>query len=293
MLKSMTGYGRAQGNGAGYEISVELKSVNHRYFECAAKLPKAFLFLEDALKKQVQAAVSRGKIEIQLMMVAAQDQQEIAVTIDEAAARSYLDALRGAGKALGLEDDLTLSQLLRFPDLFCVKRAEIDEEAVAAAVAQTAEEALRSFQQMREAEGRQLRADLEQKLARLEELLAEVEKCAPERQKAYYDRLYAKLSETLADANIEESRLITEAAIFADKVAVDEETVRLHSHLHQFAGMLDSDVPVGKKLDFLVQEMNRETNTIGSKAQDAQMARLVVEMKSEIEKIREQIQNIE
>ena len=292
MLKSMTGYGRAQGSGAGFEIAVEVKSVNHRYFECAVRLPKAFFFLEDSLKKQMQAAAGRGKTEIQLTMTALEG-QDAAVTVDEAAARRCLEALRAVGKPLGLTDDLALSHVMKFPDIFAVKRAEIDEEAVASAVSAVMAAALAAFDQMRCAEGQKLREDLDGRLARIGELVGEIEARAPQRQQLYYDRLYAKLCEILQDTQIDESRLITEAAIFADKVAVDEETVRLRSHLAQFSGMLEGGGPVGKKLDFLVQEMNREANTIGSKAQDAQMARIVVEIKSEIEKIREQIQNIE
>ncbi|HIT08510.1 MAG TPA: YicC family protein [Candidatus Merdivicinus faecavium] len=292
MLKSMTGYGRAQGSGAGFDITVELKSVNHRYFECAVRLPKAFSFLEDSLKKQMQAAVSRGKTEIQLTMTA-QGGQDTVVTVDEEALLRCLSALRAAGERAGLTDDLALSDVIRLPDLFTVHRAEIDEEAAAAAVSAVMEEAIAAFERMRLAEGEKLLEDLTGRLSRIGELVGEIEACAPQRQKAYYDRLYAKVSELLQDAQVDESRLITEAAIFADKVAVDEETVRLRSHLSQFAGMLDAGGPAGKKLDFLVQEMNREANTIGSKAQDAGMARIVVEIKSEIEKIREQIQNIE
>ncbi|MGI5893656.1 MAG: YicC/YloC family endoribonuclease [Candidatus Merdivicinus sp.] len=292
MLKSMTGYGRAQASAAGFDISVEIKSVNHRYFECAVKLPKAFLFLEDRLKKQVQGAVSRGKIEVQLT-ISSQNGQDTVVTVDEAVAESYIKALRKAGETLGLEDDLTLSQLLRLPEIFSVKRAEMDEEAVTEAVSSVAAQAIVSFEQMRQTEGQKLFEDLGEKLENVRELVARVEEYAPERQRVYYNRLYAKLSEVLQDTSVDEARLVTEAAIFADKVAVDEETVRLRSHLDQFSTLMESGEPVGKKLDFLVQEMNREANTIGSKAQDAELSRIVVSLKSEIEKIREQIQNIE
>ena len=194
---------------------------------------------------------------------------------------------------LDLQDDLKLSHLLRVPDIFTAKRAEVDEAAVWEAVSQAAKEALSSFAAMREAEGGRLKADLLNKLDGIEALLAQVEEKAPQLRQEYYDRLYQRLSEVLQDKNIDETRLVTEAAIFADRVAVDEETVRLKSHLHQFREFLESDGPIGKKLDFLIQEMNRETNTIGSKAQNLAIAKVVVEMKSEIEKIREQIQNIE
>ncbi len=292
MIRSMTGYGRAQGNGAGFDISVDIKSVNHRYFEFNAKLPKSCLFLEDSLKKLLQEMISRGKVEV-MLSVQSKEGSDTRIGVDEVAAASCLEALRTAGEKFGLIDDIKLSDLLRFPDVFTVERAEIDEEALTAAVMQIAGDAAASYQEMRVAEGQKLREDLENRLKRVSELVSEVEKRAPELQQAYYNRLYQKLSETLEGTSIDESRVVTEAAIFADKVAVDEETVRLRSHLAQFAGLLENDGPVGKKLDFLVQEMNRETNTIGSKGQDVTIARTVVEMKSEIEKIREQIQNIE
>ena len=292
MLKSMTGYGRGQGAGAGFDLQVEIRSVNHRYFELISKIPKQFSFLEDQLKRQVQAAVSRGKVEV--TVTAQMDaSKNVEVSVNREAAEIYLSALRESAEELGLENDLKLSNLLQLPEIFSVRRLEIDEEEAARAVTEAAEAAITTHKEMRLAEGSRLAEDLKTKLGRVEELVTQVEQRAPELQKAYYDRLYQKLSEVLKDQTVDESRLVTEAAIFADKVAVDEETVRLRSHLHQFRTFLESDGPVGKKMDFLVQEMNRETNTIGSKAQDVQIARIVVELKSEIEKIREQIQNIE
>lgn len=292
MLKSMTGYGRGQGAGAGFDLQVEIRSVNHRYFELISKIPKQFSFLEDQLKRQVQAAVSRGKVEV--TVTAQMDaSKNVEVSVNREAAEIYLSALRESAEELGLENDLKLSNLLQLPEIFSVRRLEIDEEEAARAVTEAAEAAITTHKEMRLAEGSRLAEDLKTKLGRVEELVTQVEQRAPELQRAYYDRLYQKLSEVLKDQTVDESRLVTEAAIFADKVAVDEETVRLRSHLHQFRTFLESDGPVGKKMDFLVQEMNRETNTIGSKAQDVQIARIVVELKSEIEKIREQIQNIE
>ena len=292
MLRSMTGYGRGQATGGGFDITVDIKAVNHRYFEFAARLPKVFPFLEERLKALVQSAVNRGKVEV-TVTAASVNGSDTEIVVNEAAAQAYVDALRKIRVKLDLQDDLKLSHLLRLPDVFTAKRAELDEDAVWTAVSGAARAALDSFQHMREAEGARLKADLEAKLRQVEGLLAQVEEKAPTLRTDYYNRLYQRLSEVLADKNIDESRLITEAAIFADRVAVDEETVRLRSHLHQFRGFLDAGGPVGKKLDFLVQEMNRETNTIGSKAQNLEIARVVVEMKAEIEKIREQIQNIE
>lgn len=292
MLRSMTGYGRGQATGGGFDITVDIKAVNHRYFEFAARLPKVFPFLEERLKALVQSAVNRGKVEV-TVTAASVNGSDTEIVVNEAAAQAYVDALRKIRVKLDLQDDLKLSHLLRLPDVFTAKRAELDEDAVWTAVSGAAQTALESFQHMRETEGARLKADLEEKLRQVEGLLAQVEEKAPTLRTDYYNRLYQRLSEVLADKNIDESRLITEAAIFADRVAVDEETVRLRSHLHQFRGFLDAGGPVGKKLDFLVQEMNRETNTIGSKAQNLEIARVVVEMKAEIEKIREQIQNIE
>ncbi|MGI5857249.1 MAG: YicC/YloC family endoribonuclease [Candidatus Merdivicinus sp.] len=292
MLRSMTGYGRGQGSGGGFDIAVDLKSVNHRYFEFAAKLPKSFLFLEERLKGLVQPSVSRGKVEITVTANSANG-GDVEVVVNEAAAQNYISALRKMRVPLDLQDDLKLSHLLRFPDIFMVKRAELDEDAIWQAVSGAAEAALESFQSMRETEGARLKADLLDKTRRVSELVTQVEEKAPALRADYYSRLYQKLAEVLEDKNIEESRLVAEAAIFADKVAVDEETVRLQSHLHQFGDFLENGGPIGKKLDFLVQEMNREANTIGSKAQNLEIARVVVEMKAEIEKIREQIQNIE
>lgn len=292
MLKSMTGYGRGQGNGAGFDLQVEIKSVNHRYFEFISKIPKQFSFLEDLLKKKVQAAVSRGKVEVSLT-VQSDASQNVEVSVNQEAAETYLTALRTAAANLGLEDDIQLSNLLQFPEVFTVRRAEINEEEAAQVIGDAASAAITAHTQMRLAEGQRLKEDVESKLNRVAELVSQVESKAPAIQQAYYKRLYQKLSEVLQDQAVEESRVVMEAAIFADKIAVDEEIVRLRSHLHQFRMFLESEEPVGKKMDFLVQEMNRETNTIGSKVQDVEISRIVVDLKSEIEKIREQIQNIE
>ena len=291
MLKSMTGYGRGQAAGGGLDITVDLKSVNHRYFEFTARVPRQFAFLEDKLKALVQASVSRGKVEA--VVTTASSGSDLEVEINEGAAENYINALRKMRVPLDLQDDLKLSHLLRFPDIFTVKRAELDEDAVWETVSQAAAQALESFQTMRTTEGQRLRDDLEGKIGVVEGLLSQVEQKAPLLRDEYYNRLYQKIKEILDGQIVDEARLVTEAAVFADKVAVDEETVRLRSHLHQFREFLESGSPIGKKMDFLVQEMNRETNTIGSKAQNLEISKVVVEMKAEIEKIREQIQNIE
>ncbi len=292
MLRSMTGYGRGQAIGGGFDITVDIKSVNHRYFEFTARTPRQLAFLDEKLKTLIQSSVNRGKVEAVVTTVAAGG-ADPEIEINENVAKTYVDALRQMRTPLDLQDDLKLSHLLRFPDIFTVKRAELDEEAIWEAVSQAAAQALESFQAMRETEGSRLKTDLEGKIELVEGLLSKVEQKAPLLREEYYNRLYQKLKEILAGQDVDEARLVTEAAVFADKVAVDEETVRLRSHLHQFREFLDCGSPIGKKMDFLVQEMNRETNTIGSKAQNLEISRVVVEMKAEIEKIREQIQNIE
>lgn len=292
MIKSMTGFGRCSLALENMDILVEMRSVNHRYLEMSVRLPHAYSYLEDKLKKQVQQRASRGKVDISLsIQLHGTDGIEVDVNAD--LAESYITAMRCANEKLQLEDDVTLTTILRFSDVFSVRKVQLEEEAVWAAVAPAVNEAADKFLAMRITEGEKLKADLISRLAALEDMLCQVEQNAPETAKRYYDKLYAKVAELLADRDIDESRIVTEAAIFADRVAVDEETVRLRSHIEQFRTLLESEEPVGRKLDFLVQEMNREVNTTGSKAQDVSITRLVVDMKSEIEKIREQIQNIE
>ena len=292
MIRSMTGYGRGQQLLHGRSITVEIRSVNHRYFEFSCRTPRGCAFLEDRLKRTLQQAISRGKVEVSLTLQTVESRGG-AVAVDHALAGQYLTALRALAAEYGLTDDLTLSTVARLPDLFTVCRGEEDEEELAADVLSVLQEALDRFVAMREAEGERLRADVLSRLFTLEEHLAFVEERSPQTVAEYRARLTAKLNELLGDAVADEARILTEAAIVADRLAVDEETVRLHSHIAQLRGILDCAEPVGRKLDFLVQEMNRETNTIGSKCSDTAIAGHVVEMKSEIEKIREQIQNIE
>ena len=292
MIHSMTGYGRGQQLLHGRSITVEIRSVNHRYFEFSCRTPRGCAFLEDRLKRTLQQAISRGKVEVSLTLQTVESRGG-AVAVDHALAGQYLTALRALAAEYGLTDDLTLSTVARLPDLFTVCRGEEDEEELAADVLSVLQEALDRFVAMREAEGERLRADVLSRLFTLEEHLAFVEERSPQTVAEYRARLTAKLNELLGGAVADEARILTEAAIVADRLAVDEETVRLHSHIAQLRGILDCAEPVGRKLDFLVQEMNRETNTIGSKCSDTAIAGHVVEMKSEIEKIREQIQNIE
>ena len=292
MIQSMTGFGRCQKTLGSRDITVEIKAVNHRYLEFSSRLPRSLGFIEDKLKAQVQSRIARGKVEVSVT-VAEQKGSASRVTLNEGLALSYLEELRIFARKNGLTDDLTLSDFCRLPDLFTTRMAEVDEDALWRDISETADGALDSFIAMRRREGEKLSTDLAAKLYNILTLVEAVERRSPETVEAYRQRLYKKLGELLADRQIDDSRMLTEAALFADKVAVDEETVRLRSHIDQFRHILTLEEPVGRKLDFLVQEMNREANTIGSKAQDAEMARIVVELKSEIEKVREQIQNIE
>ncbi|MBQ8725060.1 MAG: YicC family protein [Oscillospiraceae bacterium] len=292
MIRSMTGFGRCSIALENMDILAEVRSVNHRYLEMNVRLPHAYSYLEDKLKKLVQQKAARGKVDISLT-IQLHGTDGLEVDVNGELAASYIKALRGANEKFSLTDDLTLTSIMRFPDIFTVRKVQLEEEAVWAAVEPAMADAVEKFAEMRAAEGERLLDDLLRRLETLEQMVSQIEVLAPETAKRYYDKLYTRLSELLGDREIDESRIVTEAAVFADKIAVDEETVRLHSHIAQFRSLLELNEPVGRKLDFLVQEMNREVNTTGSKAQDITITRLVVDMKSEIEKIREQIQNIE
>ena len=292
MIRSMTGYGRDQQLLHGRSITVEIRSVNHRYFEFSCRAPRGCAFLEDRLKRSLQSTISRGKVEVSLTLQTIES-RHTSVAVDHALAGQYLTALRALGEEYSLPDDLTLSSVARLPDVFTLCRDEEDEEELAADVLQVLQNALDRFVAMREAEGERLRADVLSRVVTMEEHLSFVEERSPQTVIEYRARLTAKLTELLNGAVPDEARILTEAAIVADRLAVDEETVRLRSHFAQLRRIMESTEPVGRKLDFLVQEMNRETNTIGSKCSDTAIAGHVVEMKSEIEKIREQIQNIE
>ena len=292
MALSMTGFGRHGEIWNGRDISVELKSVNSRYFEYSSRLPRNCGFLDDTLKKAVSAGMSRGKVEI-FLSIQNLEEGEAEVCPNLAMARGYYDALQAIGRDLRIDVEVNAAALGRYSDVFTVRRSEVDEEQLAADVLAVAQSAFNRFNEMRQAEGEKLCADIFARLDNLEQMLEQVEQDSAGRVQRYSDRLYARLAEVLQDRNVDEARLLTEAAIFADKTAVDEETVRLHSHVKQFREILEAEGPVGRKLDFLTQEVNRETNTIGSKCQEIEITRLVVDMKAEIEKIREQIQNLE
>ena len=291
-LLSMTGYGSAKGSVEGQEITVELKSVNNRYLDCSVRLPRNFLFAEDTVKQAVSAGVSRGKVDDFVSAQASQYSGTV-VSVNEELARGYRDAVARIAETLGLESGLNAFSLARFPDVLTVERRELDKDKAAAALSEITAKAVEEFNAMREREGERLRRDMLGKLETIEGLVSVVEERSPQTVKEYRERLEARLRDILADRSLDEQRVITEAAIFADRTAVDEETVRLRSHIAQFRTMLEEGSPIGRKMDFLVQEFNRESNTIGSKCSDASLAKVVVDLKSEIEKIREQLQNVE
>lgn len=292
MIRSMTGFGRGEANEGGITVSAEIKSVNHRFLEFSVRCPRSCLFLEDTLKKEVQNRVVRGKVDLSLS-VAFEDGEKEEITVNSAVADSYVAALRSLAKTYKLKNDLKLSTVAANSDVFTVKKAALDEDLLTRVVLAAVNGALDVFIAMRETEGERLTADVLSRADTILERVALVEERSPETVQEYSDRLTAKIRELLADHAVDEQRILTEVALYADKVAVAEETVRLRSHIDQLHALLGGDGEVGRKLDFLVQEMNREANTIGSKAQDVTIARAVMDIKAEIEKIREQIQNIE
>ena len=294
MVKSMTGYGRARQTLNGRDITVEVKSVNNRYLDTTVKLPRAYIFTEDAIKQRVQKAVSRGKVDV-FVSIDSTGADEAVVTVNEPLAKSYLEALRkiSALNPSMLRGEYSAVDVARFPDVLTVTKAEEDLESVQRDICAVADEALANYNAMRAVEGEKLAADIGARLTTIETLTGKVEARSPETVKEYREKLTARMQEVLQSTSIEESRILTEAAIYADKIAVDEETVRLRSHVSQLRTMLTSDEPMGRKMDFLIQEVNRESNTCGSKCNDVEIARVVVELKAEVEKIREQVQNIE
>lgn len=291
MLKSMTGFGMAERLIDGFNVKIQIKSVNHRYFDCSVKVPRYYMFLEDKIRTLAAGCISRGKVEI-YASVEQKEQDDREIRLNAPVAQGYINAL-GELEALGIENDITASSLARFNDIFKIEYKDIDEDAVFAMVKTVFEEAADEFLKMRAAEGERLKTALCSSLDKVLELVDVIERRSPESVREHREKLELRIRELLGGAEVDEARLLTEAAIFADKVCVDEEIVRLRSHVGEFSAALNSVKPVGKKLDFIVQEMNRESNTIGSKANDFENAKYVVELKSEIEKIREQIQNIE
>jgi len=292
MIKSMTGYGRAHEIVDGRDILVEIRSVNHRYNEFSSRVPRAYGYLDEKLKSLLQESVSRGKVEVSVL-INNLDGKDALIEVNKSIAHGYISALRKVNEELNLNDDLNLSILSRFSDIFNVTKTVEDEEEIWNSVKQVAVLAFKSFIDMREREGSKLKEDLINRLAKIKVSVKSIEDFMPTISENYRSRLYNKIAEILEERTIEEQRILTEVAIFSEKIAVDEETVRLYSHLEQFNDLLNESNPIGRKLDFLVQEINREVNTIGSKAQGLDVTKIVIDLKSELEKIREQIQNIE
>lgn len=292
MTKSMTGYGRAQKILGGRDILVEIRSVNHRYYEYSSRIPRAYSYIDEKLKALIKTLVSRGKVEISVTInnIEVKDSE---ISINKDVAEGYVNALRSVSGELGLKDDLVLSKLIKLPEIFVVQKAPDNQEQIWTDISEVANEALQKFVEMRQTEGEKLKSDIISKADFILEMVSQIEEISPQTVENYRNRLYQKISEVLDGKDVDEQRIVTEAALFAEKIAVDEETVRLRSHISQLKSMFESDEPVGRKLDFIVQEINREVNTIGSKAQDLNITKIVVDMKAEIEKIREQIQNIE
>jgi len=292
LINSMTGFGRAEETDGGRDILVEVKSVNHRFFDFNARISRGYGFLEEKLKTALKSQVSRGKIDV-LVAVEPADGEDVTVQVNHSLVSGYLDALYEIRRRYNLPDDISVDTVARFPDVFTVRRAPEDEDALWEEVRHVLEKAMDPFLAMRAAEGAHMKEDVLGRANTILKLVSGIEERSPQTVEEYRNKLKERISGVLEGAAVDEGRILTEAAVFADKVSVDEETVRLRSHVSQFSDMLESGGPVGRRLDFLVQEMNREANTIGSKCADAGIAHMVVDLKAEIEKIREQIQNIE
>ena len=292
MIKSMTGYGKSEQTIDSLNVTVEIKSVNHRYFEFSARVPREYGFLEEKLKKYCNSLITRGKVEC-YVSVEDLEEREMEVNVNETLAAGYVKALKELSERFGLKDDISAVTLSRYPDVITLHKASEDEERIWNAVKTVAETAVSKFIEMRETEGSKLRGDILSRADYIIECVEFIEGRSPETVREYNEKLKQRMKELLGDAAVDEQRLLNEAAIYADKIAVDEETVRLRSHISQLREFMNSSEAIGRKLDLLVQEINREANTIGSKAQDVDIAKKVIAIKAEVEKIREQVQNIE
>ena len=292
MIRSMTGYGRAVETIDGREITAELRSVNNRYLDCTVKMPRIYAFAEDSVKTHVKSAISRGKVDVFIAVNVMEDMQ-MRISVNHPVLEGYLSAMRSIASDYGVRDDISVTALSRLPDVFVVEKAEEDEEKLTQDILSVVDKALEKFTAMRTTEGAALEADLRGRAATILTLVEKVEQRSPVTLAEYRARLTEKMQEVLQSTTIDEGRILQEAAIYADKIAVDEETVRLRSHVEQLRGMLQREKPTGKDMDFLMQEFNRESNTIGSKCSDLAISEVVVALKGEVEKIREQVQNIE
>ena len=288
----MTGYGSAKGMSGKTAVSIELRSVNNRFLDCSVRSPRGFATVEDAVKEHVQKYISRGKVDVFITIDSSQS-DNVSINVNRPLADAYYAAIRELSETYSIPNDNSAVSLARIPDVLRVEKTELDIEALTADICTILDEALEGFDVMRSAEGRRLYDDISARLDEIERLTSLAEERSPQTVAEYRSRLLAKMTEVLQSTNIDENRILLEAALFADKVAINEEIVRLRSHVSQLRGMLDSGVPVGRKIDFLIQELNREANTIGSKGNDTEMAHIVVDLKAEIEKVREQVQNIE
>ncbi len=292
MIKSMTGYGRAREIRNARDITVEVRSVNNRYLDCTVKMPRMYAFAEDAVKEHVQSAVSRGKVDVFITVDASAADVE-KVTVNRELAAQYVSAIREIAEICGTDYRANPADIARFPDVLNVTKADEDLETVSADICAVLDDALAAYNVMRATEGAKLAEDIGNRLGYILDYPAKAEERSPETVAEYRQRLYEKMQEVLQSTTIDDQRILMEAAIYADKVAVDEETVRLRSHVAQLRTMLESDEPMGRKMDFLIQEVNRESNTIGSKCNDVAIAQVVVGLKAEVEKMREQVQNVE
>ena len=292
MIRSMTGYGSASGESGGLGLTIEVRSVNNRYLDCSIRIPRVYTSMEDALKEVIGRHVSRGKVDV-YVTIDSSGADDLTVEVNRPVTDAYVEAMRSLSETYGIPLSLTAMDLARFQDVLTVRKKETDTDSISAELCRIMEEAMNAYDVMRVTEGAKLREDICRRLTEIGRLTDQAEARSPETVRAYREKLLARMREVLESTEIEESRILTEAAIFADRVAVNEEIVRLRSHIDQLRSMLDGDGPVGRKMDFLVQEMNREANTLGSKGNDGEIARIVIDLKAEIEKIREQIQNIE
>jgi len=292
MIKSMTGYGAAKGASGKIEISVEIKSVNNRYLDCTIKLPRVYSSFEESLKSIIQKKISRGKVDV-FVMIDSSNADDVEIKLNRPLAEAYLSAIRDLTGEYALSGNITAIELSRFPDVLQAVKRETDQDQLCADITLILEEAVSGFNAMRTREGERLFRDIASRLDEIDRLTDSAEEISPRSVSEYRKKLEIRMQEVLQTAEVDQQRILTEAAIFADRVAINEETVRLRSHIAELRKMLESPEPVGRKIDFLVQEFNREANTIGSKGNDAEMSRLIVDLKAEIEKIREQAQNIE
>ncbi len=292
MIYSMTGYGTAKGKIEDLDVTIELKSVNNRYLDTSVRVPRGFVFLEDKIKSTIQSKLSRGKIDV-FVTIDSSSSEDLIVRINEPLARGYIEALKSLSEEFELSNNVDAVTISRFPDVLSLEKKEMDMDAVSAGIQELTLAAVADFDRMRAIEGEKLQLDLYEKISCIESLLGKIEEEAPKTVEEYQNRLLQKMKDVLEDSSVDENRIIQEAAIYADHIAINEETVRLHSHIAQLKMMIEQGSPIGRKMDFLIQEFNREANTIGSKCQNSEVAHYVVDMKSEIEKMREQVQNIE